>query len=250
MRKLALAAAVTLLLALGSKPADAACRMDCPVWYDLIGYTLVAGLVGGYAGGTGYFIYRDTTDEAQTIEYGAGELAANTALGALMGGITYDAARAGHTGTALVAGSLTLVHAALATHGAATIIERRGEIRIPDDSIAWVLGIAYGGNAIWWMSQLGGEQSRRFGIVEAAVNAPIAAGLGYLAVDRARDGDVPRAALFGGMAALSGAFAVHGVRTAIAPRRVEVLDLGVDLAPTVVSDGREIAPALGASGTW
>ena len=83
------------------------------------------------------------------------------------------------------------------------------------------------------------------------MNAPIAAGLGYLALERGRDGKTGPTVLYGGLAAVSGALAIHGAYTAVAPRRSIKLEvLGADVAPTVVSDGREVAPGLGAAGTW
>jgi hypothetical protein len=44
MRKLVLAAAVTLLLTRGSKPVEARCGSDCPPIVDALGWTLVNGM--------------------------------------------------------------------------------------------------------------------------------------------------------------------------------------------------------------
>jgi hypothetical protein len=53
------------------------------------------------------------------------------------------------------------------------------------------------------------------------------------------------------MAAVSGAFVIHGVRTVIAPYRPRGLDfLGTELSPTMVGDGSAMAPGLGARGRW
>jgi len=257
MRKLALAVLVTLLLATRSKPAEAHCGRDCPVWLDVMGLTLAAGLVGGYAYGTGYMVYRDATGQEQTLSYGGTELAINAALGSLFVGGTYASIKEGQLGTAAVSGALALTHTALAAHGAYRVYQLRGEIRPDPKTVAAFVGLGYASNALFWAVQAPGPHDRSWSITEAAVNAPMAAGLAYLAVDRAHDGRNRQAALFGGMAAVSGALALHGAWHAIAPtRKPPALDLdfdlgiGADVAPTVVTDGKEVAPGLGASGTW
>jgi hypothetical protein len=259
MRKLALAALVaTLLLASRSKPAAAHCGQDCPLWLDAMGLTLAAGLVGGYAYGTGYMAYRDATGEEQTLSYGGTELAINAALGSLFVGGTVAAIKDGHPGQAAVTGALALTHAALAAHDAYRVYQLRGEIRPEPRTVAAFAGLGYATNALIWAVQAPGPHGRSWGVAEAAVNAPMAAGLAYLAVDRAQDGNTRRAMLFGGMAAVSGALALHGAWYAIAPKRKQSADLdfgldlgiGADLAPTAVTDGKEVAPGLGASGTW
>jgi hypothetical protein len=259
MRKLVIALAATLLLALGSKPAEAHCRTDCPAWLDALGYTLAAGVVGGYATGTGYFIYHDATDERQSADYAAAELGINAALAALFTVGTADAIEHRKPGQAVAYGALTLTHGALASHGAWRAYQHRAEFRPDDRTLAATAGLAYATNTLLWALQVPGRHGRGYGIAEAAVNAPLAAGLGYLAVDRARGGDTRQAVLFGGMAAISGALALHGAYTAVFQERgggEEPIDfgldlgLGADLAPTVVTDGKEVAPGLGASGTW
>jgi hypothetical protein len=260
MRKLAIALAVTVtvLLAVGSKPAEAHCHQDCPAWLDAIGYTLAAGIVGGYAYGTGYFIYRDATDDRQSLDYAAAELGFNTAFAALFTTATADAIEHRQPGRAAAYGALALTHGVLAGHGVWSAYQHRGELRPEPTTIARFAGLAYATNTVIWGLQLPGEHGRGYGIAEAAVNAPLAAGLGYLAVDRARGGDTRQAALFGGMAAISAGLALHGAYTAIfqRPRHEEPIDFGLDLglgadvAPTVVTDGKEVAPGIGASGTW
>lgn len=251
MRKIAIVIVLVGLFA--SRPAEA-CRNNnpCPLIVDVFAFGLGAAMVGGYAYGTGYFVYRDLTDETQSIEYGAGELAYNGAFGALF---TYGAvvsAKDGDVGTALVAGTLGLAHDAMALHGAWRIkTEWKDPGHAPDNTRDWIAGIAYGANTLVWTAGLAGDHGRTYGIVEAAVNGPIAAGLGYLAIDRVRDGERGAALLYGGMAAVSGALAYHGLRTAIAPDEPAALDLlGTDVVPVAVSDGREVAPGLGMSGTW
>jgi len=83
------------------------------------------------------------------------------------------------------------------------------------------------------------------------VDAPLAAGAAYLAYRAANDGNGARAMIYTGMAGVSGALAVHGIATAISPYHAPALDLlGTDVTPTIVDDGREMGPGLGAGGTF
>jgi hypothetical protein len=259
MRKLALAAVVaTLLLTHGPRPAEARCFSHCGWFPDALGWTLALGLVGGYAGGTGYFIYRDATDEQQSLDYAVTELSFNGLLGALFAGGTVESIKHHSVGGTLAFGALTLTHGALAAHAVWRMSEHRDEIRVEDRTLAAFGAVAYAANSLMWALQLPDRHGRTYGVAELAVNAPIAAGLGYVAIDRAQRGDTRYAMLFGGMAAVSGALAVHGLRTALRPTNQPEaeLDFGLDLgrgatiAPTVVSDGKDVAPGLGASGAW
>jgi hypothetical protein len=260
MRKLALSVAVLILLASRSKPAAAHCGQDCPPLFEAIGWTLAAGIVGGYGYGTGYMIYRDATGAEQTLGYGGTELAINAALATLFVGGTASEIREGHPGWATVIGALALTHTALAVHGAKDVYLHRSEIRVDPQTLQAAAGLAIAANATIWALQAPGPHGRQYGLAEAAVNAPLAAGLGYLAVDRAHAHDTKHMLLYGGMAAVSGALAIHGARYAIAPTRKPALDLDLDfdlghgvdgeLAPTIVSDGKQVAPGVGASGTW
>jgi hypothetical protein len=249
MRTIALSLIVSLALSIGARPAEAGCGQRCPGWLDAIGLAFGVALVAGYSIGTGYFVYRDVTDDTQEMKYGGTELTYNLLFGSLF---TMGVIHADSNKEVAVAGGLLLVHAALASHGAWRVYEHRREIHVelPDDTLAWTAGIAYGANEAVWALKLPERHGRTYGIVEASVHAPIVAGLGYLAVDRARDGRPRQAVLFGGLAALSGAFAYHGVHTALHPTKVPALDLGIDVAPTVVTDGRELAPGLGVAGAW
>jgi hypothetical protein len=259
MKKLVLAAVATALM-LASRPAEAGGNCGrgsttCPGWISAIGYTFGAAIVGGYAAGTGYFIYRDMTDTTQSLEYGGAEAGINGALAALWIAGTVDAAGRKANGEMTAYAGLAAIHTALAAHGAYRIYERRadfGPINAPSkELLTWVGGFALGGNALLWSAGLGGDHGRTYGIVEATVNGTLAVGLGALAVHQARDRDVPRAFLFGGLAALSGAFVVHGIRTAVKPYEPPGFDfLGTNVMPTIVDDGIETAPGLGMSGSW
>jgi hypothetical protein len=144
------------------------------------------------------------------------------------------------------------VHGALAVHGIYRIKEEwRDPGHAPKHTREWIAGIAYGANALVWTAMLPNEYGRTHYIVEAGVNAPIALGLGYLAVDRARDGERGQMLLFGAGAVLSGAFAYHGIKNAISPPSSPGIDLlGTDVMPTAVSDGRDVAPGISMSGSW
>jgi len=239
VRKLALA--VVLLVVLANRPAHADCHgSPCPQWLNVVGYTFLAGVTTGYAYGTGRFIYSDVNDPDQSLNYGVTELTANGLLATLFTAGTIDAAR-NHSASVLVWGGMTALHTTLAVHGGWRIYQERSGFILPKAPIAWIGGSLYGVNAAYWLTELQGPHSRAFGITEAAVNAPIAIGLGYLAYDRFHTFRGGPGLLYGGMAAVSAAFVVDGLRTVIAPRKGNKLDL----LPTY-DDG----PGLSFAGSW
>jgi hypothetical protein len=249
MRKAAVT--VALAIALAGRPAHAACRTGpCPAWLDVLGYTLAAGLAGGYAYGTGYMIYRDVTDADQSMTYGGTEAMVNAAGTALFGGAMVDAIAHDKPGTAAAVAPFALLHTTLMIHGTWRAVHERGEFQPPAHAMTWLGGAAFTTNALLWSSQLDERHGRAFGLSEAAVNGGLAAGLGYLAYDRFASWHGGAGFVYGGMAAVSAGLAVHGMRTAIWPDAPRIDVDGLDLAPTVVSDGRELAAGLGASGTW
>jgi hypothetical protein len=252
MRKTATVVAGVLTLALASKPA-AACRLGpCPPIVQAMGYTLGAGLAGGYAYGTGYMIYRDVTDADQSLDYGGSELIINAAGVALFGGATIDSIAHEHYGTAAALAPFAAVHTGLMVHGAWRTYHERDEFRLAPDTkqaLLWIGGFAWITNTMVWSGQLGSEHGRSYGIAEAAINVPLAAGLGYLAHDRFSSWHPANGFAYGSMAAISGALAVHGIHIALRRPKPRIDILG-DLAPTVVSDGIEVAPGLGTAGTW
>lgn len=258
MRKLAIAVVVVVLLAIARKPAEAGCGNNCPPLVNAIGWTFGVALLAGYATGTSYFFYRDFTDEQQSLAYGGTELGVNGAFAALLITGTVQELRDHDWRAAAITGPLAAIHTSLAAHGTWRIYQRRGElrdqfrVRDSERALQWTLGLGYGINTAMWAIEIPGKRhGRNYGIAEAAVNAPFALGAGYLAFDRARDGSAPAAVLYGAMTIASTALVVHGVRTAIAPTEVQlVAGLPRGLAPTVVSDGRDHAPGLAASGTW
>lgn len=258
MRKLAIAALVLALLAIARKPAEARCGNDCPPFFNVVAWTFATAFLAGYAGVTGYFVYRDFTDDDQSLSYGGAELGVNAAFAAILIPGTIHEVRNGGWGVAAVTGPLAAIHTSLAVHGAWRVYQRRSDLRDQfrlrdtERALQWTVGLGYGLNTAIWAVQIPGQRhGRNYGIVEAAVNGPIALGFGYLAFDRARDDRTPQALLFGAMAAASAALTIHGVRTAISPTDVQLVSLrGAGLAPTVVSDGRDYAPGLAASGTW
>ncbi|NVB80205.1 MAG: hypothetical protein HOV81_17560 [Kofleriaceae bacterium] len=254
MRKIAIVAALALAVAT-PRSAHAACRLGpCPVWLDVIGYTLAAGIVGGYAYGTGTFIYRDMNDQADSLNYGMAEIGANGLLTFMFGAGMIESARNHNAGATVLLGGFTALHTTLTIHGIETVAQYRSEFRAPMASLPWVLGSVYGVNTAIWVGQLGDTHGRGYGAGEFLVNAPIAAGLGYLAYDRFSTGRGGPGLLYGGLGAVSGALALHGLKTWIAPTDEppqKGLDLlGTDVMPTMVSDGIELAPGLGAAGTF
>jgi hypothetical protein len=252
MSKLAILAIVGTLAT--ARPARASsCHIDCPPWLDVIGWGLALGLVGGYAVGTATFAYHDAADREQSINYGGVELGVNGGLAMLFGAAAIEAGGNGDTSGVLWGGALALVHTGLAVHGATRVYEHRDQIRMPRQEAMALLGLAYGAHTLLWAGlDWDEEHGRAYGIAEAAVNAPIAAGLGYLAYERASNWHGGAALGYGTLSVVSGALVIHGLRTAL-HREQDTSDLdvlGTDIEPTMVSDGIEHAPGIGARRTW
>lgn len=254
MRTIALLTAATLAIAL-PRSAEAGrgdCGPLCQVVVLPLAIGLGAGLVGGYAYGTGYFVVHDLRDEPHSSEYGGGELMLHSALTTAFAGVTIDAARAGHTGTAIATGGIAALHLTLAAHGAGTLWGHRDELVGPSPTVVhWTIGSAFVINTLGWAAQWPGPHGRGYGIAEVSVNAPLAIGFGVLARDRMHeDRGTGSAILYSGMAAVSAIYVAHGIKT-IALRHRNKLDLlGTDITPTIVDDGHAGAPGLGASGTF
>ena len=260
MFKLAAAAALAATLVVAARPAEAGCASMCQPWVGKVGAALGIAVTGAYAVGTGYFVYRDVADDAQTLDYGGAELGYNALFGSLFAAGAVEAIYKRKAGTALGLGSLAALHLTLAVHGGTVVYDRRDELRvnlrmprISSDTKAWLIGVGYGLNTLGWAAYAPSAKhhTRTYGIVETSVNGSLALGLGYLAIDRANNDRTGSALLYGGMAALSTAFTIHGIRTILDPHDPPALDLlGTDVMPTAVSDGHEVAPGLGVSGTW
>ncbi|HWU88073.1 MAG TPA: hypothetical protein VN253_12390, partial [Kofleriaceae bacterium] len=164
MRKLilGLAAAAALTVALPSRPAaaDRSCIHHCSPLFEGMAYAMLAGIVGGYAYGTGHFIYRDATDATQTLEYGGVELGLNSLGAMLFGAGAVASARDGSVGGTVVFGALSTVHLSLAAHGAWRVYERREDIH-PDPEVARRFAIlGYSANTLVWAAQVGGRHGR------------------------------------------------------------------------------------------
>ncbi|HEY5926905.1 MAG TPA: hypothetical protein VIV11_34700 [Kofleriaceae bacterium] len=251
MRKLAVLAALALALVLASKPADA-CRggSPCPPAVKALGYTVGAALAGGYAYGVGYLIYHDVTDADQTLNYGVMEMSINGLALFATGGGTLAALADREYRTAAVLAPFAALHTTLMVHGGWRVYRERDDFRAPANGLMWLGGTAFVTNALIWTSQLRERRGRGFGIAEAAVNGPLAIGLGFVAYDRFASWRGGAGFVYGGMAAISAGFTYHGLKTAISPAPPKIDVNSMDLYPTAVSDGIEIAPGLGASGTW
>jgi hypothetical protein len=250
VRKVAVLVVVTLAVA--TKPA-AACRGGpCPPFLQAIGYGFAAGVVAGYSYGTGYMIYRDVTDDDQSLAYGGSELIINTGGLALFGGATIDAIAHDHPGTAATLAPLAAIHGGLMIHGGWRAYHERDEFRLAPDTrtaLLWIGGFSWITNTMIWSGQLGDDHGRAYGLAETAVNAPLAIGLGYVAYNRFDSWHPASGVAYGSMAVISGALTIHGIRTALREPAPHIDVLG-DIAPTVVSDGIEIAPGLGVARTW
>jgi hypothetical protein len=244
VRKLAIA--VVILVLASHRPAHADCGGRCPEWLDVMGYTFLIGITGGYAYGTGRFVYKDLQETDQSREYGATELTANGLLGAITTAGTVDSIRNGSVGGTLAFGSLTALHTTLAVHGGWRIYQKSGDLELPDGNmpstpLLWIGGSLYGINTLFWLSEMSDPHDRAYGITEAAVNAPIAVGLGYLAYNRFETFRGGPGLLYTGMAATSTVLVVHGLRTAIWPHHSDNLDM-----LPIAGDG----PGLSVAGRW
>jgi hypothetical protein len=251
MRKIAILA-VFVAGVLAARPAQA-CRSGnpCPLIIEVAAYGLGAAMLGAYGYGTGYYAYHDLTDDTQSVRYAVGEVAFNGLAGSVATIGMVKSIQAGDVKTTLVLTPFALAHDAMALHGLWSLQKNyKDPGHAPDDTLEWIAGIAYGANTLVWTAGLANNHGRTYGIVEAAVNAPLAGGLAYLAIDRARDGERAQTLVFGGLALVSGGLAYHGIKTAIAPTTPGIDLLGTDVMPIAVSDGREVAPGLAMSGTW
>lgn len=246
-----------VLMGVTARPARA-CGQNpapCPLALQVVGYGLAVGVIGVYAGVTGYYVYRDLTDDDQLLRYSGYEAGFNTFAGVLftasaVRAIAHDDARA-----TLVLGSFAALHDTLAVHAYINVARHHdelGSLHPPGNTVAWLVGTAYGTITLAWTAGLAGHHGRNYGIAEAVVNGSLAATLGYLAVREVAGSGGPsgKLVLFGGLAAISGGLAYHGVRTALHPYHPDGLDFLGDVAPTVVSDGASTGVGLGMGGAW
>ena len=255
MRTPALAslAALTLVLA-HSAPAEAGrCGgpHGCMPWLDPIAYVFGAGVVGLYVGGTGYYALHDLDGTEKSSNYYGGELIVHGSIGGLWTSAMLDQAGKGNVGTAIITGSLAAVHLTLASNGLSGLVRHSSELHPNDTVITWTVATAIGLNDMIWLAGMSHERDRDWGIAEVAINAPFALGLAYLAKSRFDEGRPGPAYGYGALTALSGLYIAHGVYSIVSPYEPPALDLlGTDLQPTVVSDGRDLAPGIGTSGTF
>jgi hypothetical protein len=223
----------------------------CPdaAWIpDEVGYAFGLAIAGGYAGGIAYFGDHDLANDRNDRDYVTGDIAFNGLFTALWATGTVSALE-DHSGYAVPLAGLTVLHGAMLAHG---LEHASFDFHNFDGTAAeWTAGALYVGQALVFVGQTDDHHERGYGITEVAINAPLAAGAAYLAYRAANDGNGARAMIYTGMAGVSGALAVHGVATAISPYHAPALDLlGTDVTPTIVDDGREMGPGLGAGGTF
>jgi hypothetical protein len=243
MQKIAIA--VALLLFAGER-ADACPDAD---WIpDEVGYAFGLAIAGGYVGGTAYFADHDLANDRNDQDYVTGDIAFNGLFTAIWATGTVSAI-ADHSGYAVPLAGLTLLHGSMLVHG---IEHTHADFHNFDGTAAaWTVGALYAGQALVFATQTDDRHERGYGITEAAINAPLAASAAYLAYRAGGDGNGARAILYTAVAGVSGVLAVHGIATAVSPYHAPALDLlGTDVEPTLVDDGREMGPGLGAAGTF
>lgn len=251
MRKLAiLAVAIPVLLAAARPAAASRCGSDCLPWLTPIAVGLGAGVVGLYAYGTAVYVAGDLDDSPKDTNYHGSELIIHGSLGSLFVGATVDAAKSGSTTGTLVLGSFAALHLTLATNGLRGLARHRDEFHPSDTLVTWTAGTLTGVNALYWASGMAEHHGRGYGIAEVAINAPLVAGFAYLARDRFEQQRGGPALGYAALAALSGVYVAHGAKTIMFPRAPKLDLLGTDLAPTVVSDGNELAPGVGTAGSF
>jgi len=253
MNKPALLAALALATVTTARTADA-CRCDtafCDVVLTPFAVGLGAGIVGGYAYGTGYYIVNDLDGTVKSTNYYGSELILHGSLGAVFTGATVSAIKEGSTTGALVAGSFAAMHLTLGVNGLRGLWGTRDQFHPDDTVVNWTVGTITGVNALYWASAMSEPQSREHGIAEIAINAPFVAGFAYLAKDRFEAGRGGPALAFAGVAAIHGIYMAHGVKTALLPRAPKLDVLGADFSPTVLSDTRgEPTPGFATAGTF
>jgi len=243
MTKQAAVLALALALTAGApRPAHACADFEWLAW------PMVTTIVGGYAAGTTYYAVRDVRGGSYSVDYATSELAMNGVMAGVWGIGLGEAISHHEVGTMLATAGLTGLHATLAIHGL-----RQLQVNWHPDgtTLAWAGGMAFVADTVAFAGMLPGPHERGYGVVEASIHVPLAAGIGYLAYRDLSSGARGSGLLLGGAAVLSGAFAYHGLRTALAPDRRPGLDLlGTELVPTVVDDGRELGVGLGTTGSW
>lgn len=247
-------ALIALLLVGAPRVAEAGGRGSCGDTCNVIMWTLAVSGLTAYGVAQSWFVYRDLTDETQSARYAGGELAWNGLMSGLMTAGFISSVRGKRTRSALITGGLGAMHTTLAIHGGVGLWKARdevGPIKWPSSDVLPYLGaMAYLTNTIAWTSMLPARHSRNYGIVELSVNAPIALGMGYLAVRSLSDDPGPKGVALGGLTVLSGAFAVHGLTKIIAPDEPRGMDLLRDVIPVVVTDGVHQGPGIGIARSW
>lgn len=255
MRQAAILVVTVATLGLaGARPAQArGCQTrTCELIVAPFAIALGAGVVGAYVGGTGYFVVHDLRGDPEPITYHGTELVVHGSLATAFLQPTIGAARKGDLAGAAALGTFSAVHLTLATNGLRGVWRQRDEIGAPSSTLTtWTIGTVYGINTLAWAAGWPGRHGRGYGAAEVAVNAPLVVGLGWLAADRFHDDRGRGAALlYSGMATVSALYVAHGVKTLVAPKRQKLDLLGTDLMPTVVSDGRDLAPGLATAGSF
>ena len=225
---------VVLAVLLASPRADA-CD-DFALITKPLGYAMGVAVVGGYAGGLGYFGWHDLADDDRGSDYLTGDIAFNGVFAALWGTAFVDAARDG-SGWAVPLGGMAAVHAAMLVHG---IENTHFDFHTFDRTAAtWTVGTLWGVEALAFAAGDSDRHETGYGVAELAINAPIAAGAAYLAYASMHDNRGDRAMLLTGVAGVSAALALHGGYTMLHPYR----PAGLDFLPTATGDSVGVSAA-------
>lgn len=231
----ALVVALTVLLV---SPRADACD-DFAVIAKPLGYVFGVAVIGGYAGGLGYFGWHDLANDRTDNDYLGGDIGFNGLFTAVWGAATVEAAKDG-SGWAVPLAGLTAVHGAMLVHGLDHV--QWDFHNFNATAATWTIGSVWGLQALVFAAGDGDRHESGYGVAEVAVNAPIAAGAAYFAYESMRDNRGDRAMLLTGVAAVSTALTIHGGYTLLHPYR----PAGLDFLPTATGD----SIGLSAAGTF
>lgn len=218
-------AVLVLAILLASGQRAHACDDFAPIVKPL-SYVFGLGIAGGYLYGTGYFASHDLANDRTDNGYLTGDLAFN-GLAATLWGAGTVAALEDHSGYAVPLAGMTALHGAMLVHSIRGI--RLDLHNFNGTAAIWTAGSVYALQALVFAEGDGERHGRGWSIAEAAINAPLALGAAYAAYRVDNPGEK---LVFTGAAAVSGALALHGIKTAAFPTPVGSDGIGLGTAGT------------------
>jgi hypothetical protein len=211
------------LLATGQRAH--ACDDFAPIAKPM-GVALGLGMAGGYLYGTGYYASHDLANDRTGNDYLAGDLAFNGLAATLWGAGTIAELEDG-SGYALPLAGMTALHGAMVVH---SIENLHLDLHNFNGTAAiWTAGSVYALQVLLFTEGAGERHGRGWSVAEAAINAPLAVGAAYAAYRVDNPGEK---LVFTGAAAVSGALALHGIKTAAFPTPVGSDGIGLGTAGT------------------